>query len=176
MRFWRLAGILALVGGINGLHGQTAAVQIPAVHGAVLSGEKVNLPEGLKGKVGVLVLGFSRSSGDVVAEWGKRLYREYNSSGDVAYYEMSVLESVPGLLRGYVVKKIAQSVPAVAKGHFLPVLDHEKEWKAAAGFKAADDPYVLVVDGAGIIRGRVQGAATDANFAELKRQVEALAR
>ncbi len=175
MRFFRFWVILAFVCGVRGLRAQTATVRIPPVHGTLLSGEKLNLPEELKGTVGVLVLGFSRASGDVVAQWGKRLARDYNGVGDVLYCEMSVLESVPGILRGYVVRKISEAVPAVAKGHFLPVLDHEKEWKAAAGFKISDDAYVLVVDSAGVIRGRVQGGATDANFAELKRQVEALA-
>lgn len=151
-----------------------AAVRIPPVHGSVLSGEKVNLPEALKGKVGVLVLGFSRASGDVVAAWGKKLFREYNGSDAVAYFEMSELESVPGILRGFVMKKISESMPDVAKSHFLPVLDHEKEWKAVAGFKASDDAYVLVVDDTGTLRGRVQGIATDANVAEVKRQVDAI--
>ncbi len=140
----------------------------------MLSGEKVDLPEALKGKVGVLVLGFSRPSGDVVAEWGKKLFHEYNGSGAVAYYEMSVLESVPGILRGFVVKKIGESMPDVAKSHFLPVLDHEKDWKSVAGFKASDDAYVLVVDGSGVVRGRVKGVASDANVADVKRQVEAV--
>jgi len=173
MRIRCLALTLMLAGGASASWGQTPAlVRIPPVHGTVLSGQKVDLPEALKGKVGVLVLGFSRASGDVVAEWGKKLFREYNGSGTVAYYEMSVLESVPGLLRGFVVKKIGESMPDVAKSHFLPVLDHEKEWKATAGFKASDDAYVLVVDGTGAVRGRVQGTATDANVAEMKRQLD----
>ena len=159
----------------SGLHGQAAAAdQIPPVHGSVLSGEKVDLPQALKGKVGVLVLGFSRKSGDVVAEWGKRLFRDYKGSTSISYYEMSILETVPGILRGYVVKRISESVPDVAKSHFLPVLDREKEWKAAAGFKSSEDVYVLVVDGTGVVRARVMGVATDANFAEVKRQVDAV--
>jgi hypothetical protein len=175
MRFCQLAASLVFACGASALYGQTVAVdRIPPVHGSVLSGEKVDLPDALKGKVGVLVLGFSRASGDVVAEWGKRLSKDYNSSGAVCYYEVSVLEGVPGILRGYVVKKISEAVPDFAKSHFLPVLDHEKEWKGAAGFKSSDEVYVLVVDGTGVVRARVQGAPTDANFAEVKRQVDAV--
>ena len=174
MKFCSLAVGVALACGLSGLHGQTVPTRIPPTHGTVLSGETVDLPEGLKGKVGVLVLGFSRTSGDAVAEWGKKLFRDYNGSTAVSYYEISVLEAVPGILRGYVVRKISESVPSVAKSHFLPVLDHEKEWKAAAGFKPSDDVYVLVVDGAGVVRARVAGVASDANFAEVKRQVDAV--
>jgi len=174
MRFSAFVVGLGLACGASGLYGQTATTRIPLTHGMLLSGEKVDLPEALKNKVGVLVLGFSRSSGDAVAEWGKKLFRDYNGSTAVSYYEISVLEAVPGILRGYVVKKISESVPDVAKSHFLPVVDHEKEWKAAAGFKPSDDVYVLVVDGAGVVRARVFGIASDANFAELKRQVDAV--
>lgn len=172
MRFRRLAVGFALACGTSGLYGQTGATRIPPTQGTVLSGEMVIFPEALKGKVGVLVLGFSRASGDAVAEWGKKLFRDYNASTAVNYYELSILEAVPGILRGYVVKKIGETVPDVAKSHFLPVLDHEKEWKTAAGFKAPDDAYVLVVDGTGVVRARVQGVANDANFAEVKRQVD----
>ena len=174
MRFCRLAVGFVLACGTSGLYGQMVATRIPPTHGTVLSGEKINLPEALKGKVGVLVLGFSRASGDAVAEWGKKLFQDYNGSTTVSYYEISVLEAVPGILRGYVVRKISESVPDVAKSHFLPVLDHEKEWKAAAGFKPQDDVYVLVVDAAGLVRARVAGVASDANFAEVKRQVDAV--
>ncbi len=174
MRFCGIAVGFALACGAGGVYGQTAEARIPPTRGTVLSGERIDLPEALTGKVGVLVLGFSRSSGDAVADWGKKLYHDYNGSTAVRYYELSILEPVPGILRGYVVKKISESVPDVAKSHFLPVLDHEKEWKAAAGFKQSDDVYVLVVDGTGVVRARVSGVASDENFAEVKRQVDAV--
>ena len=174
MRFCAVVVGLGLACGASGLYGQTATTRIPLTYGTLLSGEKFDLPEALKGKVGVLVLGFSRASGDAVAEWGKKLFRDYNGSTAVSYYDLSILEAVPGILRGYVVKKISESVPTVARSHFLPVLDHEKEWKAAAGYKPSDDVYVLVVDGAGVVRARVSGVASDSNFAEVKRQVNAV--
>ena len=158
---------------ITGIQAQTAPVQIPPVHSTSLSGEKVNLPEGLKGKVGVLVLGFSHDSRDNVASWGKRLHDGYNSSTTVLYYEMPMLESVPGMLRGFVTKKIAESVPDAAKSRFLPVTDHEKDWKQLTGYKSGDDAYVVVVDSTGTVRWKLQGAASDANYAEAKRQIEA---
>jgi hypothetical protein len=49
------------------------AARIPEVHGTSLSNEPVNLPEALQGKVGVLVLGFSRDSREADSAWGKRL-------------------------------------------------------------------------------------------------------
>src|ERR1700733_12224043 len=75
------------------------AARIPEVHGTSLSNEAVNLPEVLQGKGGVLVLGFSRSSRDAVAGWGRRLAADYRESPTVVYYEMPVLASAPGMMR-----------------------------------------------------------------------------
>lgn len=161
--------------GISGtrLVAQTAPAQIPPVHSTSLTGEKVDLPGGLKGKVGVLVLGFSHDSRDNVASWGKRLHDGYNSSTTVLYYEMPMLESVPGMLRGFVTKKIAESVPDAGKSRFLPIVDHEKDWKKLTGYKSGDDAYIVVVDSTGTVRWKLQGAASEANYTEAKRQIEA---
>ncbi len=154
-----------------GRFGDTQSTPIPPVHGTVLTGQTVDLPAALKGKTGILVLGFSQASRDQVTEWGKRLAGDYRGSETVIYFEMPVLESVPRILRGFVTKKMGESVPDRAKNTFLPVLDHEADWKVATGFKKSDVAYVVVVDGAGVVHGRVSGPASDATFGEVKRLV-----
>jgi hypothetical protein len=171
MKMFCLIGVgLALA--VGAAKGQSAGPRIPALHGAVLTGETVDLPDALRGKVGVLVIGFSQSSRDQVTAWGKRLSLDYRDSGSVLYYEMPVLASVPKLIRGWVLGKIKGSVPPRAQSRFLPVVDHEGDWKAAAGFGAADDAYILVVDGNGVVRWKTEGGASDATYAEVKRHVE----
>jgi hypothetical protein len=146
--------------------------RIPVVHGTVLSGDAVDLPDALKGKVGVLVVGFSQASRGQVTDWGKRLAADYHGSQSVVYYEMPVLAGVPRLLRGYVLKKMSEDVPDRAKARFLPVYGQEAEWKAAAEFGKADVAYVLVVDETGAVRWHGSGGAEEALYAEVKRQVE----
>ncbi len=153
---------------------QTASVRVPELHGKVLSGEKIDLPGGLEGGAGVLVVGFSQASREAVTGWAKRLSGDYRDSTTVRYYEMAMLSGVPRLLRGWVLKKIAAEVPDRAKARFAPIYDHEGEWKTAAGYGKADDAYVLIVDGKGMVRWKYEGAAGDAQYGELKRQVEGL--
>jgi hypothetical protein len=148
------------------------AQQIPPVHATALSGARVDLPEALRGRAAVLVLGFSQASRDQVTAWGKRLAADYRESDSVIYFEMPVLESVPRMLRGWVTKKMGESVPDRARATFLPIADHEAEWKAAANFSKSGDAYVLVVDKTGAVRGRAEGPATDATYAEVKRLLE----
>jgi hypothetical protein len=149
-------------------------MRIPPVHGPVLTGENVDMPEALKGKVGVLVMGFSQASRDEVTEWGKWLAGQFRNSGDVAYYEMPVLESVPRMLRAFVVRQMSKSVPEVERSHFLPVLDHEPEWKKATGFANPDDAYLMVVDATGVVQWKTKGGVTDGTTAEVMRQIERL--
>jgi hypothetical protein len=160
---------------LNGLAvGASATERIPEVHGTSLTNQAVDLPEGLQGKAGVLVLGFSRGSRDGVAEWGRRLAADYRSSPTVVYYEMPVLASVPGMLRGMVVRSMKSSVPERAQARFVPITDDEKTWRALVHYREADDPYLLVVNAQGSVVWRTQGVPTDAAYAELKQQVEML--
>ena len=160
---------------LTGAHAQAAPpMRIPDLHGTVLTGERVDLPEALKGRVGILVVGFSQSSREEASAWGKRLQGDYGDSSKVIYFELPVLASAPRMLRPWIAKKIGESVPEPARARILPVLDHEAEWKAATAIGKRDDAYVLVVDSGGFVRWKAEGAATDPVCEELKRQVEAL--
>jgi hypothetical protein len=146
--------------------------RIPAVHGTALSGDAVNLPEALKGKAGVLVLGFSQASREAVAGWGRRLAADYRDSPAVAYYEMPVLAGAPKFVRGMITKSMKGSVPEREQRRFVPVLDNEQAWRAIAHYSKPDDPYVILVDEQGTVLWETEGAATDAAYAELQRKLE----
>jgi hypothetical protein len=170
---WRLTlGILLSGWLVPAAAGQVATARIPSLQGTTLAGQTVSLPQQLKGGVGVLVLGFSKSSGDVCKGWGQRLAESYRDSQEVTYFQMPVLESVPKLIRGMVVKSIRSGVPAAEQPHFLPVFSNEAEWRTIARYSNADDAYVLVVDGEGGVRWQTSGRVTDTGFAALKQQVE----
>ncbi len=150
------------------------ATTLPQVHAQLLTGQAVNLPGDLHGKPAVIVIGFSQGSREQVAAWGRRLAPDYHDAQDVSYYEAAELESVPRLLRGYVLKKIKETVPARAQPHFLTVTDREAEWKFTTGFAAKDDAYLVLIDPSGQVRYTTHGATSDAAYAELKHRLDAL--
>jgi hypothetical protein len=149
---------------------------IPALHTTALSGDRVDLPEALRGHVAVLILSFSQGSRDNVTAWFKALAADYRISPTVLYYELPVLAEVPGFLRGMIVKRIKETVPPVAQPKFLPILDHEDDWKSAAGWSKQtpeSDAWLILVDGAGVIRYRTAAAApTPVSYGALKGQIE----
>ncbi len=152
-----------------------AQTHIPELHATAFSGDQVDLPQGLRGHTAVLIVGFSQSSRDSITGWSRRLAADYRSSPTVLYYEMPVLAGVPKFLRGAVLGKIKKDVPARAQPRFVPIVDHEDEWKSAVGFDRPDDAYLLLVDGSGTIRSHMAAAApTDQTYADLKHRLEAI--
>lgn len=147
---------------------------IPEVHAELLTGTQINFPADLRGKTTVIVIGFSQGSRDQVAAWGLRLAPDYHGVRDVAYYEVAEIEAAPRLLRGYILKKIKESVPERAYPHFIAVTDHEPEWKAATHFQAKDEAYLVLIDPAGQVQYTTHGTTSDAAYATLKQRIETL--
>ncbi len=141
-------------------------MRIPPLRGETFAGETVSLPGALHGGPGILVIGFTQASRDAVTQWGTWLANG-SAALNIAYFEMPVLASVPKLLRGFVTGRIKVAVADLAKPHFLPVLDHEAEWRTVAHYAAADDAYVLLIDGDGYVRWQTHGAPTDGTLAAL---------
>jgi len=151
-----------------------AQASIPKAHGTTLTGAAVALPDGLKGKTGVLVVGFSHGSQGQVAAWGRRLAAEFGQSAAVAYYEMPMIGGAPKMLRGMIVKSMGKSVPEVEQQHFLPITEDDKPWRAVAHYAKGDDAYVLLVAGNGTVLWQTEGDATDAAWADFKPRVDKL--
>jgi len=166
---------LLAVNGLSITDSARAAQRIPEVHSTSFANQMVNLPADLQGQAaGVLVIGFSRASRDAVADWAGRIAADYRTSPVVAYYELPMVASVPGLLRGIVLRSIRSSVPDRARKRVVPIIDNEARWRALVHYGAPDDPYLLVVDGQGDVVWQTQGRATDAAYSALKQQVETL--
>jgi hypothetical protein len=151
-----------------------AQTAIPRSQGTTLAGTAVALPDALKGKAGVLLLGFSHASQGQVASWGRLLAADFGQSGDVAFFELPMLAGAPKMLRGMIVKSMDKSVPEVEKPHFLPMMEDEPAWRAVARYDKPDDAYVLLVDGTGAVRWQTEGTATDAAYRGLKKNLAEL--
>jgi hypothetical protein len=156
--------------------GQTVRAQVPdthvpAAHGTTLTGTMVALPEALKGKVGVLVVGFSHSSQEEISSWGRLLEANYGTSNDVVYFELPMIGGMPKMLRGMIVKKMGSSVPGTEKQHYIPLVEGEPAWRAAAHYGKPDDAYVMLVDDEGLILWQTEGEATDVAWGKFKRRL-----
>jgi len=150
--------------------------QIPSTHGTTLAGENVTLPDVFRGKIGVLVLGFSRSSRDTASAWEHRLAADYLSSPDVLYYEVALLEDAPRLVRPMILHSMRSSMPEPTQARFLPVTEKEEQWRALVHFDKSkpDDPYIVLTDGSGHVFWQTRGPASDTAYAGLRQQLDDL--
>jgi len=146
--------------------------QIPKTTGESLAGQQVTLPDAVKGHASVVIVGFSKSSGDAVNEWDKRALKELGNTADV--YQIAVLEDAPSFVRGMIKHAMKSATPADRQSHFLVVVKGEAELKKAASFSQADEPYVLVLNVSGEIVWKTHGAVSDSMVKELAAKVQAV--
>jgi hypothetical protein len=149
------------------------AETLPRIEGENLAGKKIVLPDAAAGHRAILVIGFSHASQSQTKAWADRLDREFPGTGMVTVYPVAVLESVPRLVRGMASHGIKSGTPKEQRDRFLLLYHQEAELKTASAFSAADDAYLLLLDGHGAIRWRFHGPVTDSAVAELQKEVQA---
>jgi hypothetical protein len=147
------------------------AQTIPSFAGENLAGESVHLPTGSKT---VLVIGFSKKAGDACKPWFTQVAASLKDKSQVNYYEIPVLASAPGFIRGTIIHSIRKGITPEQQKHFIAVSDHEQEWKTAAKFSGADDAYIIIVDGRGSILWQDSGQWSPAKQSTLQSEIAKL--
>jgi hypothetical protein len=145
-----------------------AAQTIPPVKAKALDGSEVVLPQPDSPHYLILTIGFSHKSGQPSSAWGKRLVAEYSSNPHVAIYQLAELEAAPSFIRGMILHGMRKDVPEAQHSHFLPLFDHEEQWKKLVNFSGPDDAYILLTTPDGRVLWQTHGPVEDSACAELK--------
>jgi hypothetical protein len=173
-RWPRLATELALIAFLLTAPLAATAQSLPKTDEVTLAGDQVNLESSLKGNTGILVLGFSKKSGDQAKEWTKALLSEFSADRSVVIFEMPILESMPRLVRGMAVRSMKNASSPTERQHFLPVFHNEMQWKQVAQFSEPDDAYIVVLDREGKIVWREHGPIDEKRKTELIGRIRAV--
>ena len=151
-----------------------AQSQMARVEGESFAGRKVVLPDDAKGKVAVLVFGFTKASKGPTSAWADKIFSEFGSEQGFELYQLPVLEDVPHFIRGMVISGIKKGVKENMRDHFVPMLQHEAELKKLVSYKEPDDAYMVILDPAGQIVQQVHGPFSDAAYEALRREIQTL--
>ena len=151
------------------------AQSIPPVKAKALDDSEVVLPKPGGQQFLILVLGFSHKSGETCTPWDKRIAADYGSDSHIAYYQLPVLAGAPSMVRPMILHGMRKDVPAFLHPHFVPIYDHEEDWKKLVNFSGADDAYILVTGPDGQVLWHTHGPLTDAAYAELQSNITKLA-
>jgi len=149
-----------------------AAQQLPTTVGESLAGSKVVLPEAAKGKVAVLIFGFTKASKTATSAWADKIFSDFGAQTGFALYQLPVLESVPGFIRGMVISSMKKGVRENMRDHFIPVLHGEAELKKLVSYKEPDDAYLVLLDSTGQIVEQKHGPFSDAAYAQLRADIQ----
>ena len=167
LRFGCLPALLALACA-------QSSPQMPRVGGESLTGRKIVLPDDAKGKVAVLVFGFTKASKGTTSAWGDKILSQFGGQAGFELYQLPVLEAVPGFIRGMVISGMKKGVKENLRDHFVPILQGESELKKLVGYKEPDDAYLVILDSAGQIVQQMHGSVSDAAYEQLKKEIQAL--
>jgi hypothetical protein len=165
----RLALILALVFfAVPSLCAQT----VPPIKGKALDDSEVVLPKPGSPQYLLLTIGFSHKSGEQSSAWGKRLAGDFPPNDPhLSVYQLAELQGAPSFIHGTIVRGMRKDVPASQHAHFVPLFDHQEEWKKLVNFSAPDDAYILFTSPDGHVLWQTHGPVTDASYAALKAAV-----
>ena len=144
------------------------AQSIPPIKAKTLADTDIVLPQPGGTQIVILVLGFSHKGGEKCAPWGKRLSSDFQSEAHVTYYQLPVLQGAPSFVRPMILRGMRKDLPAEQQAHFIPILDHEDEWKKLVNFSAPDDAYILLADPHGHVAWHMHGPLTDSSYDALK--------
>jgi hypothetical protein len=143
---------------------------LPVLSVQTLSGQALSIPGDLHAPT-IFVIGFTKKSRDQTEAWAHRLRADKVTPLRISLKDVIVLEDVPGLFRGFVVKQLQTSVPRNLHDEILIVTQAADLWKRSAGFTAEDDAYLLLADAKGTILWRAHGAVSDAGYAALQQSI-----
>jgi hypothetical protein len=150
------------------------AQAIPLIKAKALDDSEVILPKPDSQQLLILVVGFSHKSGEASRGWGKRLAADYTSDPRVAIYQLPELQGAPSMVRGFIVRGMRKDVPPAQQPRFVPLYDHEAEWKKTVNFSAPDDAYIVIASPDGHVLWQTHGLVSDSAFAELKAELAKL--
>ncbi len=145
---------------------------MPRVEGENLAGHKVTLPDDAKGKIAVLVFGFTKASKGPTSAWGEKIFAEFGQQAGFELYQLPVLEDVPRFVRGMVISGMKKGIKENMRDHFVPIFQGESELKKLVSYKEPDDAYLVVLDPSGKIIRQMHGPFSDAAYEQLRKEIQ----
>jgi hypothetical protein len=167
-----IAAMLLLLATVSSAQAQTQT--IPSTKTKALDDSEVTFPRPADQQILILILGFSKKSGDVCQVWAKHIRTEMVEDPRVNYYQIANLEGVSSLAKRLILHGIRSGLSPEQQSHFIPLYDNEDQWKKLVNFSAPDDAYLIVASPDGQITWQFHGPFTDASYAELKNAASTL--
>lgn len=150
-----------------------SAQTVPPLSLESLSGNEVEVPSGLPGRVNLLILAFEREQQPDADTWlGRAESLRRDSDGAFDYFELPVIGRANFALRFVIDNGMRSGIPeGPAQDRVLTVYDGAEDLMAALGDPSESTIHVLLIDRAGDVLWSASGPATDDDDASLREAV-----
>jgi hypothetical protein len=143
----------------------------PRLEGEFLTGKKAVLPDAAKGKIALVMMGFTYDSRFAVEAWAERVKPAFAEMGTATFYEVPVLGGMARMAKWFIDSGMRRGTPKELHENVITVWGSVDRWKALMGFtKAAEkDAYLALLDADGRVRWRHHGPYTQEAFDAMMR-------
>jgi hypothetical protein len=138
-----------------------------------IDNSEIVLPKASGQQVLVLVIGFSKKSGNICQDWRKHLSQELIEDPRITYFEIAQLEGIHPYTKPLILHEVRTELSPIERAHFIPLYNHQDDWRKLVNFSAPDEPYLIVADPQGHISWQAHGPFSDSLYADLKKAVAA---
>lgn len=172
-----VVGCLVILAGITALGAEpplAVGTRLPGLQGSDLSGQEVRLPEMARGRVAILMFGFSYGSRTAVEAWGHHVQTTWGGDARVAWYQLPMVGGLGRLAKPFITGGMRKETPPQYHGNSVVVFGGTGAWKERLGVKDGRAAYVVILDRDGVVRWILPGALDDSRLTDLDAQVRAL--
>lgn len=149
---------------------------LPELAGELLTGEAASLPAAARGRVALLLMGFSDASRFPVEAWGARFREAFAGDSTVTFYEVPMMSGLPvRLARPFINRGMRGGTPPALHGNVMTVWNHTAAWRRRLGVDDRDLAHLVLLARDGTVAWIGAGARDLAGFDGLVARARALA-
>lgn len=140
---------------------------LPPLQGRDLTGARVELPAAAKGKVTLLILGFTYESRHQVEDWTRRFRQEFERTPRAGFYEIPMIGGAARLGKWFIDSGMKRGTPRADHPRVVTVYSGAGDWKKRLAYKERDAAYLILLDAAGRVRFLHRGKLEDSAWRKL---------
>jgi hypothetical protein len=147
---------------------------LPPLKGEFLTGRQATLPEAARGRVALVIMGFTYDSRFQVEAWAKQFREAYGTRDDLTFFEVPMMGNLAWAGKPFIDSGMRKSTPQELHEHVMTVWGSNSGWKKRVGFKGPNDAYLTLIDAEGRVAWRHAGAHEAAAWDSLAANVAQL--
>jgi hypothetical protein len=136
-------------------------IRFPTITAPSLDGTPVTLPDGVRGKVALVVIAFERAAQAQIDSWVRPFEASFEHNPEVVVYEVPMIDSaVWRVMRGMIDSGMRAGIPRKRHAFVVTYYGSAGPYREALGMDDSSLAYLFLLDGEGTIRWSASGYAS----------------